>query len=378
MRILIAMDSFKGSLSSMAAGAAVKEAIHRLDRSVDVQQLPLADGGEGTVDALTAGCDGKQIQIPVTDPLGAQVLASYGILPDGTAVLEMAAAAGLPLVPPEKRDPMHTTTYGVGELIRDAIDRGCRNFIIGIGGSATNDGGTGMLSALGFRFLDEKGMPIPPGAKGLARLERVEREGAMPQLQECTFRIACDVKNPLCGPEGCSAVFAPQKGAKAEDIPQMDRWLYHFSQLSGTDPNLPGAGAAGGLGYGFCSYLGGKLEPGVQIILEQTGMEEAVCRADLVITGEGRLDGQTAMGKAPMGVATLAKKYGKPVVAFCGCVGEGVQRCKDWGITAYYPITPPDMPSQVAMKPEVAYENLKNKALQVLKLQGKGMDYENY
>lgn len=367
------MDSFKGSLTSMEAGRAVKAAI---GSKAEVKISPLADGGEGTVDALTAGMHGQRVTVTVTGPLGEPVAATYGILPKGVAVIEMAAAAGLPLVPPEKRNPMFTTTFGVGQLIEDAIRRGCRSFLVGIGGSATNDGGTGMLSALGFRFLDERGDPIPMGAAGLKVLASVEREQALPALAECTFRVACDVKNPLCGEQGCSAVFAPQKGAAPEDIPRMDQWLRRYADLTGPEPDIPGAGAAGGLGYGFCSYLNATLEPGVEIILAQTGMEQAVREADLVITGEGKLDGQTAMGKAPMGVAALGKKYAKPVIAFCGSIGEGAEGCKAQGITEYYAITPEDMSLSEAMQPAVAFENLKNKAAQVL--QKKGYLYEDH
>lgn len=376
MRILVAMDSFKGSLTSMEAGTAVKEAILEADSSIEVDLYPLADGGEGTVAALTAGCGGQLVTRSVTGPLGTPVLAAYGILPDGTAVLEMAAAAGLPLVPKEKRDPMVTTTYGVGELIRDAMERGCRSFLVGIGGSATNDGGTGMLSALGFRFLDGEGNPIPPGAAGLKMLKTIQREQATAELAACTFHVACDVKNPLCGPEGCSAVFAPQKGAAPEDIPQMDSWLFSFAKLTGADPNVPGSGAAGGLGYAFRSYLGATLEPGVQIVLRQTGIDAAAQKADLIITGEGKLDGQSAMGKAPVGVAALGKKYAKPVIALCGCIGEDAHSCRAWGITEYYAVTPEDMPLSEAMKPEIACENLKYKAAQVLRKEGYA--YENH
>lgn len=367
MNILIAIDSFKGSLTSLQAGGAVKEAALELDPAASVTVCPLADGGEGTVDALVAGLGGEFVTVAVTGPLGIPVQAKYGVLPDNTAVLEMSAAAGITLVPAEQRDPMVTTTYGVGEMIAHAIRRGCREFIVGIGGSATNDGGTGMLSALGIRFLDERGDPIVPGANGLKTLASVCRENALPQLADCRFRVACDVKNPLCGEQGCSAVFAPQKGAKPTDIPQMDRWLHHYAELAGGDPDYPGAGAAGGMGFGFLSFLNASLESGVQIVLDQVGLERRIRAADLVITGEGRLDRQTVMGKAPIGVAGLAKKYGKTVLAFAGCLGDGVEVCKDHGIDDFYAITPADMPLEQAMKPEIAYENLKNTALQVLR-----------
>ena len=366
MQIVIAIDSFKGSLTSLQAGYAVKEAIEEQNPSAQVSVCPLADGGEGTVDALVTGLGGEKVTVTVTGPLGQPVQAQYGILPGGTAVLEMSAAAGLPLVPEDRRDPMVTTTYGVGEMIAHAVGLGCRDFIVGIGGSATNDGGTGMLSALGFRFLNEKGESIALGAKGLHDLATISTENAMPQLADCRFRVACDVTNPLCGDNGCSAVFAPQKGAKPEDIPLMDRWLKHYACLSGGDPNRPGAGAAGGMGFGFLRFLNASLESGIQIVLEQVGLEEKIQNADLVITGEGKLDGQTVMGKAPIGVAKLAKKYGKQVIAFAGCLGEDAALCKAHGIDDFYAITPETMAMEEAMRTEIACENLKNTARNVL------------
>jgi len=367
MRVVVALDSFKGSLSSVEAGSAVRAAVRELDKDADVSLFPLADGGEGTVEALAAGMNGQMIPLTVTGPLGIPVKASYCILPDNTAVMEMAAAAGLTLVPEEKRDPMVTTTFGVGELIRDALDRGCRSFLIGIGGSATNDGGTGMLSALGYVFLDAEGNQIPAGAKGLERLAVIE--GApLQELKDCTFRIACDVSNPLCGEKGCSAVFAPQKGAKKKDIPQMDIWLQNYATIAGGDPDIPGAGAAGGLGFAFLHFLNASLEPGAQIVLEQTGIEAAIKNADLVITGEGRLDGQSVMGKAPVGVAALSKKHGKTVVAFCGCIGENAELCNEYGIDAYFSIAPGAVSLEEAMDRDNAYNNLKNTAKQVFRL----------
>ena len=371
MHLLIAMDSFKGSLTSLEAGNAVKEAFLSVNPRGTALVSPMADGGEGTVTALTLGLGGELKTATVTGPLGEPVNARYGILPGAVAVLEMAEAAGLPLVGPEKRDPMHTTTYGVGELIRIAMDQGCRQFIIGIGGSATNDGGTGMLTALGYAFLDKSGAPIKPGAKGLEDLHHICLDKADPRLSACTFRVACDVTNPLCGPLGCSAVFAPQKGAGEADIPKMDAWLSQYARLTAehlpaADPQRPGAGAAGGMGFALMSYLKAEPLPGVELVQSQTGLEEKIKNAHLVITGEGKLDGQTAMGKAPAGVARLAKKYAKPVIAFAGCLGGDVAACKAYGIDEYYAITPADMPLAKAMDPATAYENLKNTATRVL------------
>lgn len=376
MRVLVAIDSFKGSLSSVEAGNAVKEAILRLDSNAAVVVKPLADGGEGTVAALSCEPGAQSIAVAVTGPLGAPVEAKYCILRDGTAVLEMAAAAGLPLVPQPMRDPMHTTSYGVGQLILDAIGRGCRRFIIGIGGSATNDGGVGMLAALGFRFTDAAGRPIAPGAKGLEALHAIDVTQAHPALAECTFRIACDVKNPLCGPQGCSYVFAPQKGAAAGQIPQMDAWLAGYASLAKAvsakaDPDHPGAGAAGGLGFAFLSFTNATLESGVAIILSQLDMEAEIQKADIVVTGEGRLDAQTVMGKAPIGVAKLAKQYGKTVIAFSGCATPEAEICNAHGIDAYFPILQEVVTLEEALEPANAYRNLRTTATQVFRLLAK-------
>lgn len=373
MRVLIAIDSFKGSLTSAQAGNAVKDAVLEVCADAEVTVRPLADGGEGTVDALAAGLDGTMVEIPVTGPLGASVAAKYFILENGTAVMEMAAAAGITLIPEEKRDPMQTSTYGVGEMIRDAVSRGCRHFIMGIGGSATNDGGVGMLSALGFEFLDENGNPIALGGKGLETLKFIRTDKALPQLKDCTFRVACDVTNPLCGPEGCSAVFGPQKGATPETIAKMDNWLANYAALAAgvsekANAVHPGTGAAGGLGFAFLAFLNATLESGIHIILNETRLEAYIKDADIVVTGEGRLDSQTVMGKAPIGVAGLAKKYGKKVIAFSGCVTEDAKICNDHGIDAFFPIVPGAVTLEEALDPQNAYKNLKNTARQVFRL----------
>lgn len=373
MKIIAAMDSFKGSLTSLEAGECVKRGIHRVNPDAQVVVCPLADGGEGTVQALTTVCGGRFRQITVTGPLGEPVEAVYGILRDHTAVMEMAAAAGLTLIDPAKRNPLHTTTYGVGEMIRDAIDRGCRRLVIGIGGSATNDGGIGMLQALGWELQDREGNAVPYGAAGLEKLVSICGEGALPQLQECSFQIICDVTNPLCGPQGCSAVFAPQKGADREQIRQMDQWLMHYARLARevcpqADPDCPGAGAAGGMGFAFQTFLGGKLEPGIQVVLRETGLEQEIRDADLVITGEGCLDGQTAMGKAPMGVAELAKQYRKPVIALAGCVTGEAAACHQAGIDAFFPILRRAVTLEEAMAKEQAGRNLAETAEQVYRL----------
>ena len=352
----------------MQAGNAVKEAALRLKPDAQVIVKPLADGGEGTVEAL-AGFRAETVELTVTGPLGRPVKAVYCILKDsGTAVIEMAAAAGITLIEASERNPLHTTTYGVGELIRDAINRGCRKFIVGIGGSATNDGGMGMLAALGYEFLDEAGNPIALGAKGLEKLAGIRADKALPQLKDCTFRIACDVNNPLCGEFGCSAVYGPQKGATAETIPLMDGWLGRFAKLSGADPDTPGAGAAGGLGFAFLAFTSAELKSGIDIVLEEIRLEQDVMNADLVITGEGRLDSQSVMGKAPVGVARLAKKYGKKVIAFSGCVTEEAEVCNDHGIDAFFPVLRTVCTLEEALNTENAYKNLRATAYQVFRL----------
>ena len=374
MRVAVAIDSFKGSLSTFQSGEAVAEGISRVYDNARVDIRPIADGGEGTVDAIVSACGGEIISASVCDPLGRRINAEYGYVKStGTAVIEMSAAAGLTLISPEERNPMLTTTYGVGEMIADAIGRGCRKFIVGIGGSATNDGGFGMLSALGFEFLDKDGKKIELGAKGLEALAEIKTEGALPELSECEFWVACDVKNPLCGELGCSAVYGKQKGATPEMIEKMDLWLLKYAELTekiktDADANFEGAGAAGGMGYAFLAYLGGKLRSGIEIVIEATGLEEYIKNADVVVTGEGRLDGQSCMGKAPIGVARLAKKYGKTVIAFSGCVSEDARQCNDHGIDAFFPIVRTPCTLDEAMDIENAKRNLGDTAEQVFRV----------
>ena len=333
MKVVIAIDSFKGSLSSLQAGKAAAEGIHRVKPEAETVVRTLADGGEGTVQALTEGLGGRFVSVPVTGPTGKTVLCQYGVIEQThTAVIEMSGAAGITLVSGAERNPLYTTTYGVGEVIRDAVLRGCRHFIVGIGGSATNDGGIGMLQALGFGMLAADGKQVPFGAVGLESLAAITTAHVLPELSECTFRIACDVTNPLCGSNGCSAVFGPQKGADADMIARMDSALASYAslcqkQFPKADPAAPGTGAAGGLGFAFQTFLPAVLEPGIQIVLDEIRLRDDVRDADLVITGEGRLDGQTVMGKAPIGAAKLAKEYGKPVIAFSGCVTKDASAC---------------------------------------------------
>ena len=374
MRITVAIDSFKGSLSSLEAGEAVKDAALSLDEKNEVLVRPIADGGEGTVEALYRGLGGSLVSVRVFGPLLEPVDAAYAILPDGkTAVIEMAAAAGITLLPRERLNPLLTTTYGVGEMIRDAIKRGCRRCIVGIGGSATNDGGVGMLAALGYEFLDEDGVSIPLSGKGLDFLVSISTDHALPELSECSFRVACDVTNPLCGENGCSAVFGPQKGATPEAVRFMDRGLALYARLASAvsdraDPDYPGVGAAGGLGFAFRAFLGASLSSGIGIILEETHLEDYIKESDLVITGEGRLDAQTVMGKAPAGVAAIAKKHGKPVIAFSGCVTPDAEVCNEHGIDALFPIAHGACTLAEAMDKAVARRNLTRTARQALRL----------
>lgn len=374
MKVVVAIDSLKGSLTSLEAGEAIQEGILRAISDAEVIVRPLADGGEGTVEALTRGMNGRYEKITVTDPLGRPIDAVYGILEDShTAIIEMSAAAGITLIDAKDRNPMNTTTYGVGEMIKDAIGKGCRHFFIGIGGSATNDGGIGMLQALGYGMLDTEGKQVSLGAKGLAELVSITDENVLPELKECTFQIACDVKNPLCGELGCSAIFGPQKGATPDIIAQMDSWLGKYALLTANrykkaDSQYPGTGAAGGMGFAFLSYMNAELRSGVQIVLEETKLEEYVKDADIVVTGEGCLDGQSVMGKAPIGVAALAKKHHKKVIAFAGCVTEDAKVCNQNGIDAFFPILRNVVTREEAMDTDNAHRNMTDTAEQVFRL----------
>ena len=374
MKVVVAIDSLKGSLSSLEAGSAISEGIHRALKDAEVIVRPLADGGEGTVEALALGMNGRIEKIKVTGPLGHPVEAAYGIIDEThTAIIEMSAAAGITLISEQERNPLDTTTFGVGEMIKDAIKKGCRHFIVGIGGSATNDGGIGMLQALGFGFLDVNGNPVSFGAKGLKDIEKITDEAVLPELKECYFKVACDVSNTLCGDQGCSAIFGPQKGATPSMIMQMDKWLADYAGL--TQEKYPkanmkqaGTGAAGGLGFAFLSYMNASLESGIKIILDETKLESYVREADMVITGEGRLDGQTVMGKAPIGVANIAKKYGKTVIAFSGCVTEDAVLCNEHGIDAFFPILRTVTTLSDAMDSENARKNMISTVEQVFRM----------
>ena len=373
MNIVVAIDSFKGSLSSVEAGLAAKAGILKAIPSASVTVCPIADGGEGTVDAIIDGLGAAVRNVKVKGPLGKEADAYYGITDNGIAVMEMAKASGLTMISESERNPMYTTTYGVGEMIKDAINEGCREFMIGIGGSATNDGGIGMLQALGFSFLDEKGCEVPYGAHGVSLIRSISVKNALPELKECKFHIACDVTNPLCGKNGCSYIYARQKGADDEMIEKMDTYLENYAQITEkafniSTKNAEGAGAAGGLGFAFISYLNASLEKGISLIMEKTGLEEKIRNAHIVVTGEGRLDGQTAMGKAPVGVAEIALKYGIPVIAFSGAVTDDARACNQKGITAFFPILREICTLDRALNTDYARKNMIDTAEQVFRL----------
>lgn len=374
MKVVVAIDSFKGSLTSMEAGGAVREGILRACPQAEVVVRPLADGGEGTTEALVEGLGAERRKVMVSGPIGKPVSAHYGYLSKGhTAIIEMAQAAGIMLLSKAERNPLIATTYGVGEMIKDALEKGCQNFIIGIGGSATNDGGIGMLQALGFVFLDKYGRQVGQGAQALGQVASVCTENIHPGLKKCTFKVACDVTNPLCGENGATYIYGPQKGVTEEMKASLDLDMGHFAHISkevlGRDFALSeGAGAAGGLGFALLAYLGARLSPGIELIVEAVKLETELKNAHFLVTGEGCLDNQTAMGKAPVGVARLAQKYGVKVLAFAGGVTKDAKACNGAGIDAFFPIVRGVTTLEEAMKPDNAHENMADTAEQVFRL----------
>ncbi|WP_255991969.1 glycerate kinase [Chitinolyticbacter albus] len=361
-KIVIAPDSFKETLSALDVAHTIAEAMRPLLPGVELVEVPVADGGEGTLDALVDATGGTRHRFPVLGPLGEQVDAVWGMLGDGkTAVIEMAAASGIALVPAAQRNPLVTSTEGTGQLIRAALDSGARHFILAIGGSATNDGGTGMLRALGARFLDAAAQDLPVGGAALTRLERIDLTGFDARIAECNFEIACDVDNPLTGPRGASAVFGPQKGATPEMVAKLDQALGNYArvireQLGREVETASGAGAAGGMGAASLAFFNGKLRRGVDIVLDACALESILAGADLVITGEGRLDGQTIFGKTPIGVAKLAKRFNLPVIAIGGCLREDVDVVHEHGIDAVFDCVHKAMPLEEALAG--AHDNL--------------------
>ncbi len=372
-KIVVASDSFKGCLTSLEVARAAEDGIRKVFPDCEVVRIPVADGGEGTTEALVAAMNGRFISCDVHDPLMNPIRAEYGILGDGlTAVIEMASASGLPLVPPEKRNPMLTTTYGTGELIKDALQRGCRRFLIGIGGSATNDAGTGMLQALGFRFLDYKGNELEKGGRILEQIASIDSAKAIPALQESVFTIACDVNNPFSGKNGAAFVYARQKGADDTMIGQLDRGLKRFATvirtLEGKDiDTIPGAGAAGGLGGGFLAFLQATLKPGIQMVLEALDFDSRIQNADLIITGEGKLDRQTGMGKTPAGILEAGKRLQIPVVAIGGVVEETDELIRQ-GFLAVMSIQPGPVSPEQAMDKSFAYRQIERTVEQIIRL----------
>jgi len=356
MKIVIAPDSFKGSLTALEVAKAIKEGIKRVMPESEIAIVPMADGGEGTVQALADATGGKIITEEVHDPLMKKIKADFGILGDGvTAVIEMAAASGLPLVPLNQRNPMLTTTYGTGELIRFAMDRGCRRLIVGIGGSATVDGGAGMAQALGVKLLDSAGNNIPAGGGGLEFLDRIDVSGIDTRISETTTIVACDVDNPLTGPKGSAEVYGPQKGATQDMVQKLDGYLGRYADIIKRDlsvdvKDIPGSGAAGGLGAGLMAFLNAKLRSGIEIVIDTSGLEKQLKDADLAITGEGKIDRQTIYGKTPIGVAKCAKKFDIPVIAICGSIGKDASVVYDNGIDALVSIVSYPMTLESAMR----------------------------
>lgn len=344
MHILIAPDSFKGCLSSLEVSRCIDSGFRMVFPGLTSRIIPAADGGEGTVQAVLSAVPGaRRRNVTVSGPLGQPVLAEYGLLPDGSAVIETASASGLPLVPPELRNPERTTTRGTGELLRDALDQGCRKILVGIGGSATNDGGAGMARALGARFLDRDGRELPEGGGALARLSVIDLSALDPRLRESEITAASDVTNPLCGVRGASLVYGPQKGASPEAAKRLDTALEQFGavlrETFGTDyAILPGAGAAGGLGAGLMAFCGASLRPGIEVLFQITHMGKEVGLADLILTGEGRIDATSASGKLLSGIGQLAKEHRKPVIAFAGSVAPPFDQLRLMGLRAAVPI----------------------------------------
>lgn len=356
MKIVIAPDSFKGSLTALEVADAIKEGVKRVMPDAEIDEVPMADGGEGTVQALVDATDGQIITEEVCDPLGNQIQADFGILGDGeTAVIEMASASGLPLVPEDKRNPMFTTTYGTGQLIEAALERGCRTLIVGIGGSATVDGGAGMAQALGARLLDKDGNEIPHGGGGVEHLDRIDVSRLDPRIAEATTVVACDVDNPLVGPGGGVEVYGPQKGATPEMVEKLDVYLGRYADIIKRDmgadvKETPGAGAAGGLGAGLMAFLNAELKSGIDIVIDASGLERHLKGADLVITGEGMIDSQTIYGKTPIGVAKAAKKFHIPVIAMGGGISDDASVVYEHGIDALMSIVSYPMSLEAAMK----------------------------
>ena len=372
MKIVIAVDSFKGCLSSSSIAKAVEEGIFNTLPECEVIKVPIADGGEGTVEALVDATQGKKITLPVHNPLMQPIHAGYGMTGDGrTAIIEMSAASGLNLIPLKPGNIMNTTTYGTGEMIADAIKRGCRNFIIGVGGSATNDAGTGMMQALGVRFTDDTGKEVEKGGKSLSAIRHIDTQNQLPELQDCTFHIATDVTNPFYCPQGAACIFGPQKGGDEEQIKILDRGMKHLAGLifetTGKDISyLPGSGAGGGMGGGCVAFLQATISSGIELIMDYLRFDEFIQGADLLITGEGRMDRQTLFGKVPVGIARAAASRHIPVIAITGQVDTTADKAlREAGLSAIFPIHPAPISLEKAMQPDYAYRNIRRTVEQI-------------
>lgn len=372
MKIVIAPDSFKGSLTAFQVGESVEKGIKKVDDRIETVIVPMADGGEGTVQSLIDASGGEIIEVSVQDPLNRKITSFYGIMGDGvTAVIEMAAASGLPLLQIEERNPLLTSTFGTGELIKDALDRGCRSFIIGLGGSATNDGGCGMAQALGVKFFDKDKQELVMTGGQMSKIVSIDFSGIDDRIKEAHFVAACDVENPLCGPTGASEVYSRQKGATEADVFTLDNGLNHFAEIVQNQINfnakdIPGAGAAGGLGAGVLIFLNATLQPGIDIVTRTTSLAEKMEGADLVITGEGRIDFQTAFGKTPFGVAQIAKEKNIPVIVLAGSLGDGYQTLYEKGFDGIFSII--DKPMELQEAIDNAGVLLENAAEAVIRL----------
>ncbi len=370
MNVLIAIDSFKGCLSSKELSDEINEAIKEVSSSFEVRKIAIADGGEGTKEALISQLNAKEVKLTVKNPIFENIEASYAILENHTALIEMASSSGLDLIPKDKQNPLKTSTFGLGQMIKDALDKSCNKFIIGIGGSATNDGGMGMLNALGFEFIDQNSNILAPCGESLSKVYRICSKNADERLKNCEFDIACDVDNPFYGKNGAAYVYAKQKGASESDIAFLDKGLEDFCELIKKDikkdiSKLSGAGAAGGLGGGFCAFLDAKLCSGTDIIFNLLGIETHISWADIIITGEGRLDFQTTMGKAPSAIAKLAKKQNKPVIALAGTFEDEAKKAHDCGVSAMFSIMDKPMTLEEAMDKNTAKKLIKKSSYEI-------------
>lgn len=370
-KIVVASDSFKGSLTSLEVAAGAEQGIHEVFPECEVVKVNVADGGEGTMDALRSTLGGQWVTVAAADPLGRPRNVSYVVLGDGnTAVIEMSAASGLPLLEPQERNPMLTSTFGTGEMIVDALSRGCRRFLVGIGGSATNDAGMGMLEALGFRFIDKDGKVLPGRGESMSEVVDIDMSHVSPEVKESEFIIACDVDSPFCGPRGAAYVFSPQKGADPQMVAELDAGMVHLAEVivrtTGKDiRNIPGAGAAGGLGGGFLAFLNSRLERGIEMVLDAIAFDDIIRGSDLVITGEGRVDSQTLTGKTPFGIMKRAQKQNIRTVAIGGSVKLGDDDDVS-GFDSIWPVTPEGMPLEEAMKAETASANVRETVKKIM------------